>query len=348
MSKLVVTLSPFRDDKWKLGKDTIVAALLSLLLWIGGCIFIWIVYSSAVGGCLLLVGFVFYSLLALLHIYKKNNDSLPRLVLLIYGVTFSVIIVGVFIAGLLIESFNDFLAFSIAYLTVVLLLLVKSLQEFISNFNDRMNSPTYYSHFIFPIFKIDPKTNALSRYDSIGVKLIGSLFLMLIFGVITVIWTRPIYIGVNIICLAEVIAFVIILLIITQNPTELGDVVYNERIKIDSILKKAWLDAKKTFFHGKSANSLNDYLNYTSLQENLTQLKSKIEAQKSVMPPNEKSIRDLVQSLLEEGKLSLSMRETAQDELSILVTFQLKVILEGYNFAVQLLLPFFLLILIRN
>lgn len=85
-------------------------------------------YAKSVAGGAGILGFwffIYYSVF-LYFMYKKNNDSLSKkLIYISLGIIVAVCAISLIVA-LALDSFNDFLGFSISYLVFVLLLFIYS------------------------------------------------------------------------------------------------------------------------------------------------------------------------------------------------------------------------------
>lgn len=85
-------------------------------------------YAKTIGGGAGILGFwffVYYSVF-LFFMYKKNNESLSKkLIYISLGIIVAVCAISLIVA-LVLDSFNDFLGFSISYLVFVLLLFIYS------------------------------------------------------------------------------------------------------------------------------------------------------------------------------------------------------------------------------
>lgn len=81
--------------------------------------------------------------LILYGVYRKNNYSLPRKVFVVVGIIIGLIIFAVFIASLILDSFNAFAGFSISYMTYFIIQAGIMIKTAISDYVDK-SKVNYY------------------------------------------------------------------------------------------------------------------------------------------------------------------------------------------------------------
>lgn len=88
----------------------------------------YIIYFAGIAAGVGVIGFwfFFYYALLLFYIYKRNNNSLPRKWVISAAIITIVFCLSALIAAVCIDSFNDFIGFSVSYLVVNLLLFLYS------------------------------------------------------------------------------------------------------------------------------------------------------------------------------------------------------------------------------
>ena len=95
----------------------------------------------------------FYYFHFIYYIFIKNNKSLPRLWMIISGSIIVLICLISLIAAALSDDFNDFLGFSITWLTINTIIIVYGYILIQKDIINRLNEPLFFSPWIFPIYK---------------------------------------------------------------------------------------------------------------------------------------------------------------------------------------------------
>lgn len=116
---------------------TIACFIFSTILLIGTGVYFLVI--SELGAA---IGFwcgsaLFIYLVAVKALYHRRNNSLPRILILVTVAVIFAALLAIFVISLLIDSFNDFVGFSIFYLGLVALAAVYTV---INVFNDFRNS----------------------------------------------------------------------------------------------------------------------------------------------------------------------------------------------------------------
>lgn len=75
--------------------------------------------------------------LGVYYIHHKNNKSYPRKVVVIAGWAGGLILASIFIVSLCMDSFNEFLGFSLTYLSILLCLTIYAVKQLITNFTSK-------------------------------------------------------------------------------------------------------------------------------------------------------------------------------------------------------------------
>lgn len=130
--------------------------------------------------------------------YVTNNYYLPffwKLYLLV--LTTIIAFVGIAVA-IFSDGVGPFVGFSITYYSIVGILTLYGFAVFMKDFRDKDIAPIFYSPWVFPIYKYDPKAEKLKHHNKVGVVMYTVLGLILIWSVLCVAWLEPRYVGIGI------------------------------------------------------------------------------------------------------------------------------------------------------
>ena len=151
------------------------------------------------------------------------------------------------------------------------------------------------------------------------------------------IWVNPAYIGISLFSIGELAICFLTVYLTWILPLQLGQILElfkNNEFEY-SIIKNAWLDAKKSFLENNKANCNKDVLSYQDLklqkQESLANL-AKAKKEKS---------KDLIKAYCDIGNLFERVDNSYMNELSLLVHFLVLIIVGGNNYLVCYFLIFF-------
>jgi hypothetical protein len=159
--------------------------------------------------CGLFVAFFFIYYGIFIHkVSIKYNKHVPLKYKLLTIFLVLCISLSALIAALLLDSFNDFLGFSITYLFFTFIFLALSIRMIYKDLSMSDEEPFYFSPWIFPIYKFNKKEGTLiKRSLPFMIFLFGNL-LLLIWTVIATIWIDPNYLGVSLSCIVECILYI--------------------------------------------------------------------------------------------------------------------------------------------
>jgi len=126
------------------------------------------------------------------------------------------------IAAAVSDNFNDFLGFSITWLTINIILIVYGYILIQKDINNKRNEPLFFSPWIFPIYKYSLKNDLLIENSYPTMVFLAGCLMFLIWSVTVSIWVYPVVVGICLTCLTELIVFMILVLIMTFTSLQLG------------------------------------------------------------------------------------------------------------------------------
>ncbi len=135
--------------------------------------------------------FVYYGIF-LFHIYIKNKNSFPRIWIYISVIGLFLICSISLIVALTMESYNDYVGFSIFYLVLNLLILVYSYYSLQRDIVMRNEEPLYFSPWIFPIFKYSSEHKIIKINNLPVVLFFFSILMLFSWTISLIIWVKPV------------------------------------------------------------------------------------------------------------------------------------------------------------
>ena len=209
-------LNKWMDSKFQIDRVSCFFLILSVCISFAlGGFMIW-ARSIYAGISIIVWLFFFYYFHFIYYIFIKNNRSLPRIWMIASGTIIALVCLISLIAAALSDGFNDFLGFSITWLTINIILLVYGYTLIQRDINNKMNEPLFFSPWIFPIYKLSKGHIIDNSYPTI-VFLSGCL-MFLIWSVSVSIWVYPVVVGICLTCLTELIVFMALVFIMTFTP----------------------------------------------------------------------------------------------------------------------------------
>ena len=282
--------------------------------------------------------------LGVLYIYRKNNNSFPRKVVLTAAYGGILTLSAVFIVSLCMDSFNDFVGFSITYLAILTCLIIYVVRQLISDIANKATSPVFYSPWVFPIYKYDPNVNALKKDSALGYMTFGVIFFFWIWTIAVSIWINPVSIGISLGCLCEIVAAVYFMYMTSDSTSMLSEALKREDL-FGKTVKKAWLQARNVYMTSKHVTKASDLLTFSEYEKETNTLIAFIEETKTnvrkqadkqqvqqVKPdpeslnkkPESTELKQLYAKLAEKVKAT---NGAFKDEVRLLIHFELMVLL---------------------
>jgi hypothetical protein len=191
----------------------------------------------------------------------------------------------------------------------------------------------FYSPWIFPIYKFDPKIGNLRLYNEQGYHTLIVIFGVWLWSIMLVIWVSPTSVGICLGCLIEVAASVWFVFLTTYSTDELGAALERDDL-FQECIKRAWLDARIKFLQSKNALKIADVVTFEEHKKERANILNFIQAQRKTYgksgkvgpiqgDANKKESRDLhelyEQLLLVDANILLSFK----DEVRLLIHLEL-------------------------
>mmetsp|Transcript_30109 Transcript_30109/g.29368 ORF Transcript_30109/g.29368 Transcript_30109/m.29368 type:complete len:438 (+) Transcript_30109:3-1316(+) len=192
-------------------------------------------------------------------IYIKSDYYLPRLWTIINIVLAAIVVLTPLIASFFVEEFYSFVGISIAIIALCIFLFLYGVVEIYTDVRQIDQKPVFYSSMIFPVYKFEPKKNDIDPRNAPAISLIMSIVIMIIWSGFCTVWVAPLYIGVSIGILFELLFIVVVLYLVTITMMELRENMENFDRQISKV---AWLDSKTNFVNIKNVECKTDLLTY--------------------------------------------------------------------------------------
>lgn len=306
--------------------------MISVVFAVGMGVYV-IIVRSVFGG-IAIIGFWFYAYYAIFvfWLYKKNNKSIPKVWLYISAALIVLVCLIALVASALIDSFNDFVGFSISYLIINLILFIYSYSLIQSDLNNQADYPLFSSPWIFPIYQFNPKTGNIVKRNMPLLLFLASCMLFMVWCIAVVIWVTPVTTGIALTCIVEIFLFLIFITISTWSTIQLGKV---SGSLDDKIIKESWLKAKFEYLLSKGANSNEQCMNWKYF-EDIEQQKKKelLQLKKQGSAITQANFMQL-QTLYKEYYNAQEQSDKAmEDELRLMIHFSMLLILKVLDFKV--------------
>jgi hypothetical protein len=327
------------SDDWKIQKYSKVMLLLSQIFSIGGSI---VILFIDVGAGIAMFGFFFVIFIYVAIFVKYCSEGFK---LSYYWVFFLIILTaiiglsGVGI-GIALDSLGIYAGFSISYLFFSLLFIGYSVVIIIKNLRKTTTAPVFFSPWVFPIYKYNPKTRMVEKADEMGKQLMLGLNLILFWAISCIIWMSPAYIGVSVGCLCIVLILLIFIFLSIISPVQLADALKllntEESLKT---LKKAWNECKTKMLEKQGAVSFEDFPSFYERFQKLNDLQGMIVSKQYSKPQSDNpawkrlhtELKDLRDYLTEYYLEDTSNNDQYILELELAIHFQLLIVLSAFS-----------------
>lgn len=179
-----------RDMKWSFAgtKSVTLFGLVSVGFAFGMGGFIIYFAGVAAGAAIFGLWFFVYYGLAVFYFYKKNNSSISRRwAIATISLVISVCLIAL-IAAVSVDSFNDFLGFSISYLILNFFFFLYSYTKIHKDILESKQQPMFASPWIFPLYKYDSKIGIVKTHNDPFSLFLASCMMFLIWTIALTIW----------------------------------------------------------------------------------------------------------------------------------------------------------------
>jgi len=171
----------------------------------------------------------------------------------------AIIFLGVLFLGVWFPLFSSYTAVTMAVGVGTLLVGCSAAVLFGRDEAQYDKDPVFYSPWLLPVYKYKSGKNDIDTHKTPTMLMLTCCVFMLGWGVFTTVCVKPIWIGVCITIIAEVLILQLSLYLIYSGSTR------REKVKdfIDElVVKQAWLDSKTNFVNVLGINKRADYVSY--------------------------------------------------------------------------------------
>lgn len=186
------------------GANSIVASVCFTLVGLGFGVFV-LFEVSMIGGIIILGIFAYVGyMLAIYLVYLKFDKVLPRYLVYTTMGVFFVTATSVMIVSYILNTFDDFLGFSITYLIINVIILGYGIYLLYYDLSTDDERPNFYSPYGLPVYKLDPNIQSAVKNNfsiiTISVGMLMTFFLMLLVQI----FVYPVQIGVCLTVIFEI------------------------------------------------------------------------------------------------------------------------------------------------
>jgi len=203
-----------------------------------------------------------------------------------------------------------------------------------------LKNPTFYSPWLFPIYKYDPNINSLQKNNFQGIISLLAIFFFWLWSIAVIIWVKPVSLGICIGCLVEMIAMLYFVYLTTESTNLLTEALSREDLVIKAA-KKSWLQARNSYLKSKCVTKIGNLVGFSEYVKEVQVLRSFIEKAKANVKqrnvqkinPDPESLKKNVETQdLKELYSQLDIKIKAEndafeDEVRLLIHFELLVVL---------------------
>ena len=338
---LLTGLYKWRDNRWKFDCFVIFMGVLSLVYFFVGVAIVWWLFSLTAGFVLLIVTILIIYGIISLTCYIKNKYFMPRGLYWTNVAVGLAIILCALIMSIAIDSFSQFVGFSISYGVAVLLIAGLGMDELGTDLWNIEDEPLFFSPWVFPIYQYDAKKDRIKTKNKGALLLYFSLLLVTAWSVICVIWFDPRHIGVGVCALSEMLLVIFTLYLSSFSPLQLKAAWPFIDAKTR---KRAWLEAKKSYVTGRNAFSMADLSTFADINAHANEVRAHIKGlMKRPAAPTMEALPDTApDGLLVHNPMHMmgynfmlteEANETYMEEVGLIVHFQLLLVV--YSQSVQ-------------
>lgn len=179
------------------GWRSIIPSIFLSLTGIGMGIYILMLISLIAG--IVVIGIFFYIgfLLALYLAYLHLNKTLPNSLVYLTMVVFLITSLSVMIVSYALNTFNDFLGFSITYLIINVIILGYGGYLLYSDISSEEFRPNFFSPYGLPVYKFDSNTKTAIKNNFPTIMVVFGMLMLLFLSLLVQIFVEPVQIGVS-------------------------------------------------------------------------------------------------------------------------------------------------------
>lgn len=247
------------DNKGKLDRflkgQLILTLVQGIAMLVCAFVFMTWVQGIVVSAVILVLSYIGFQV----WIYQKNEYYMPKNWFYINILVVVIAIIAAFVASLIAPGFTIFLGFSISTWLLAFLLFVFGFGRIMFDYINLRKRPVFYSPWIFPIFRYDPKKQDIIKDNLPAACLLASLVIMVAWSVLATVWFNPTHVGVSLTIMFEMLLILTMIFLVQISHLQLRKV----STFVDSkIIRRAWLEAKLTYVNNRNAASRADLVSY--------------------------------------------------------------------------------------
>lgn len=170
-----------------------------------------------------------------------------------------VALIAPFVASLIVPSFTIFMGFSISAWLFALVLLAYGYGKLIVDYKNLKRKPVFFSPWIFPIFKFDPKKQDVVPHNLPGGCIILGNGVMICWSALATVWIQPVHVGVSLSILFMFILLLTIIFMIQISHLQLRKL---SKHVDNKIIRRAWIESKNMYVQNRNAFNRDELVTY--------------------------------------------------------------------------------------
>lgn len=196
--------------------------------------------------------------------YTKNGFYMPVHWKIINLVLVTLIVLSAVVVSFFDQNLLTFEGFTLSIWTLCFFILLYSFLNFAIDIWHMDNLPLYFSPWIFPVYKYNPKKNDVESHNGPALAFVAGFIILIFWAVICTVWVDPYYVGV---CLGIVFELLLItgtVYIVSITPLKMQE--NHEQID-DLVIRMAWLDSKMGYINNRGAINRQTLLTYEKIMK---------------------------------------------------------------------------------
>lgn len=229
-----------------------------------------------------------------------------------------------------VPNFEPFIGFTISYALIAGGALVYFFIRLVSLINHRLTEPTFFSPYVFPVFRYVISSNTCISYNYNIVGLFVTLVAALFWSILFSIYLQPMNVGISVGAIILVLTTFLTMYLTTHTTFALQDC--QDEITSE-IITQSWLGSKKKYIQHHNAITLKDLSSYSEVKQFYDAIcnprtesggSESLQLNAKFLPPNidfdKMSDKDRDKLLFQ---IEEEMIDRYMDEINLMVDFQL-------------------------
>lgn len=235
---LICGVYKWYDNRWKFGPFVIGMFVLCFVYVFVAVALAWWLYSFISGLVILIVALLLIYAVFVLAYYIRNKYYMPRGLFYTNLAIALLIVLLALVLSIALDGFNIFVGFSISFGVLVLIVFVLGLDDLGGDLMHIEDEPLFFSPWVFPIYQFNSKKDRLVQRNRGALLVYLALMLALAWSILCIVWIDPMYIGVGVCALTEMLLVIITLYLSSFSPLQLKA---SWPFIDNKTLKRAWL-----------------------------------------------------------------------------------------------------------